>query len=131
MPRRILITGSRDWPSPWMIRLALLDVWWYHWGGPPDTVLVHGAARGADTQAAEIWTGAGLREERHPADWANHGKRAGPIRNQKMVDLGADICLAFPMPDSIGTRHCMSIATAAGIELAVFDPFTFGTPVDL
>lgn len=127
--KRILITGSRDWPSPWVIRHALLDVWWYHWGGPKDTVLVHGAARGADAIAAGIWKGAGLKDDPHPADWNQYGKRAGTLRNEEMVRLGADICLAFPMPQSIGTYHCMRIAREAGIPVFDFDPITFATPI--
>lgn len=42
---------------------------------------------------------------------------AGLVRNQLMVDLGADICLAFPLPGSRGTWDCMGRAEAAGIKV--------------
>lgn len=57
--------------------------------------------------------------ERHPADWAAHGKFAGPKRNQEMVDLGADICLAFPKGESRGTRGCVKMAKVAGIPTII------------
>lgn len=60
--------------------------------------------------------------ERHPAEWDKHGKAAGPIRNQKMVDLGATVCLAFPLPGSRGTAHCMSAARKASIPVWIFAP---------
>lgn len=36
-----------------------------------------------------------------------------------MVDLGADICLAFPTKSSIGTWDCVRRANAAGIRVII------------
>lgn len=55
------------------------------------------------------------------ADWDQHGRSAGPIRNQQMVDHGADLCLAFPGPNSKGTRDCMARARVALIPVLVME----------
>ena len=39
-----------------------------------------------------------------------------------MVDLGADVCLAFPLGESRGTRDCMRRASEAGIPVIDYDP---------
>jgi hypothetical protein len=57
--------------------------------------------------------------EPHPADWRRHGAAAGPIRNTEMVELGADLCLAFPGPGSTGTWDCVRKAVAAGIRTII------------
>lgn len=121
---RILVTGSRDWTDREAIAHALLDVRDQPRPGVPSRmVLVHGACpTGADAIADEWATAWGWEVERHPAEWETHGRAAGPIRNQKMVDLGADVCLAFPLPGSRGTRHCMGAAERAGIPVREVTP---------
>jgi hypothetical protein len=123
---RILITGSRNWPDDGTVEQAILDVknWFYFdW---EDVVIVHGdCPTGADAIADEFATEYDIKVERHPADWKKHGRAAGPIRNQEMVDLGADICLAFPLPDSRGTIHCMKAAKKAGIPVKLPDGSLF------
>jgi len=118
-PRRVLITGSRDWTDEQAIRAALANITMWHGA---EIVVVHGACpTGADAIADRVardW-GGGMTVERHPADWNAHGKAAGPLRNKHMVSLGADVCLAFPQGESRGTRHCMSEARAAGIPVVV------------
>lgn len=107
--KRILITGSRNWSDRETIQNALKP-FAYH-----DAVLVSGACpSGADAIAEEIWEAWGFPVERHPANWS-FGKKAGPKRNQQMVDLGADLCLAFRKDYSRGTTHCANAATMAGI----------------
>jgi hypothetical protein len=55
----------------------------------PDTILIVGGARGADSIAEVCWNelvGSGKQTECWPAEWDKYGKRAGPIRNQQMID---------------------------------------------
>lgn len=115
------LTGSRDWSDRDAIARALnIARAEMSEAGIDAPVLVSGACpTGADRIAEEAWEGLGLPVERHPADWGRHGRAAGPIRNQRMVDLGADICLAFLLPGSRGTLHCMNAAKKAGIEVRI------------
>lgn len=116
---RVLVTGSRDWTDRRAVWFAIFNQY-LDCDNPADFTVVHGdCPTGADRIAHEFcaWQPLRVTEERHPADWDVHGKAAGPLRNQVMVDLGADICLAFPLGDSRGTRDCMRRAQAAGIPI--------------
>lgn len=132
-PLRILVPGSRHWRERAPIALGISG--WLESigtslsGAYPIPVIVHGGQRtrdpltgdwyGADWIAGECARTWGFVEERHPADWDRYGKAAGPIRNAHMVGLGADVCLAFPIGDSPGTRNCMALAQDAGIPVIV------------
>ena len=114
---RILVTGSREWVNRGVIYNALVA----EFNSEPGAILVSGACpSGADLICEEIWGTWGGAIERHPADWKRHGKAAGFIRNQEMVDLGADVCLAFRRNYSRGTTHCANAATMAGIPTLWF-----------
>lgn len=115
---RILITGSRHWSNKPVVAQAIRQAW-LDAGKPHGVTVVHGGATGADYIAGVYAKRLGFTVEVHEADWSK-GKRGGPERNQKMVDLGADICLAFPLPDSTGTLDCMNKAAQAGIPVVVF-----------
>lgn len=123
--RRILVTGSRDWADADTIQTALYNAWTelFEEGGRK-IVLVQGECEygGADKIAADIWRTWGLPVEGHPAERGEDGRILGPERNAKMVNLGADVCLAFPLPSSRGTRNCMRLAREAGIPVRVFAP---------
>lgn len=110
---RIIITGSRHLDDYDLVYRALL-----RYAGRNNVTVVHGGAPGADTLAAEIAEGLGFNVESYPADWSI-GKKAGPLRNQHMVDLGAKICLAFPTADSRGTWDCVNRAKDAGIKVKI------------
>lgn len=109
---RVLITGSREWPYPTVIENVLDDLW--NEIGP--YILVHGAARGADTIGSEHHEWNMRPTEAHPANWTKYGKRAGYIRNATMVERGADICVAFIYEESRGATMCANLAEKAGIE---------------
>jgi hypothetical protein len=112
---RILVTGSRDW-ADWNLLNNTLN----EYAECENIVIVHGdCPTGADVMAQKWADCQGVRVERYPADWKRYKKSAGPIRNQQMVDLGADVCLAFPLPQSRGTIHCMEAARKAGIPVRV------------
>ncbi|QIS02344.1 DUF2493 domain-containing protein [Nocardia brasiliensis] len=106
---RVLVTGSRTWTDHSAIQYALAPF------RSRDAVLVHGNARGADRIAAGIWHAWGEHDEPHPADWEREGRAAGLRRNQRMVDAGADVCLAFIQDNSCGASHTADRAQAAGI----------------
>ncbi len=117
--KRILITGSRTWESREAIYLAIFN--WVKENCPvqEEIIVVHGdASRGADRLAREIARSVSwAEEESHPADWESNGKAAGFIRNQDMVDLGADVCLAFIRNGSKGATHTAGQAVKAGIPV--------------
>lgn len=86
--------GSRDWDDYEAIfwRMALL---------PRDTIIRHGAARGADSIAGMVARALGFEEDPHPVppeEWRRRGLRAGHDRNRKMALLGADIAIGFRCP---------------------------------
>lgn len=117
--KRILITGSRTWDKEDELRDAIDS--WIRRNVEKDqvSILVHGdASRGADRMGRDYarlaWW---LQEEAHPADWESNGRAAGFIRNQEMVDLGADVCLAFIKDGSKGATHTAGQAAKAGIPV--------------
>jgi hypothetical protein len=116
---RILVTGSRDWADPWAFESTINDymrgqfffdeeyqqVWGYH-------TIVHGDCKTGLDFIAKGWAINNiLPDEAHPANWRRYGGGAGPIRNEEMARLGADVCLAFPLgTGKSGTRDCMTAA---------------------
>jgi hypothetical protein len=42
------------------------------------------------------------------------------VRNQQMVDLGADVCLAFLLRDACRAVDCMTTAQVAGIPVVEY-----------
>ena len=81
MSERILITGSRDWTNKDKVFNILSKF-------PKDTLIIHGGCRGLDTIGGNIAKDLGLNVLVFNADWKTYGKGAGPIRNQKMIDVG-------------------------------------------
>lgn len=117
---RVLVTGDRKWSDPKMIDIVLKAVAELR---PFDNiVVVHGAARGADTYADVVARARGYRVEKYPADWEQYGRAAGPIRNKQMLDTGINLVVAFhdKIEQSKGTKHMIDIAVKAGVKVALF-----------
>lgn len=118
---RILVTGSRDWTDEATVRAALARQTLLN---HPDEkyTLVHGDARGLDRIAAKIAKEFDWEVEAYPADWERFGKAAGAHRNELMCAKGADVCLAFPLPQSRGTYDCARRAGRLGIRVVTYPP---------
>lgn len=124
---RILITGSRTWTDRSVIAKTLDPF-------PDGSILVSGACpSGADKLCEEYADQRGWKIERHAARWQVDGaynSRAGFERNEFMVALGADVCVAFVHPckrcsvkaerlaphGSHGALHTYNLAQRAGME---------------
>ena len=79
-------------------------------------VLIHGTAKGADTLAGSWARENNIKEKQYPALWNTHGKAAGIIRNQKMLDDNkVDLVIAFP--GGKGAADMSQRAKKANIEV--------------
>ena len=112
-PFRILVTGSRRWTDTKLLAETLTKAVKDHY---PHVVIVHGGCpQGADALTELFAQRNNIPTEVHPAKWKTHGIKAGFIRNQEMVDTGADLCVGFIAGASRGTKHCVKAAQKAGI----------------
>lgn len=119
---RILVSGSRDWTDRQFVWNALDSAACLL---APDAErplsvvsVVHGACpTGADKHADDFCKRFVVAVERHPADWETHGRRAGYLRNQEMVDAGADIVLVFNKNSSRGASMTARLAREAGLPV--------------
>lgn len=82
---------------------------------PQDATVVDGGARGADTLAHNAALSRGLKTDTFFANWDKHGKWAGALRNQEMLDSGIDMVIAFP--GGKGTADMVRRATKAGVPI--------------
>jgi len=84
------------------------------WMPPRDLFIIHGGATGADKIADEWSVVNWVPQQEYRADWEKWGKRAGPIRNQVMLNVGKpDLVIAFPGGD--GTANMVRIARNRGV----------------
>jgi hypothetical protein len=123
---RILVCGGRDFSSVAAVYKVLDIQLRIH----RHVTVIEGGAKGADALAANWvknpgWAGT-IKHEQYPADWHKHGKAAGPIRNQQMLDTGIDLVLAFP--GGRGTADMIQRAQKAGVEVVTLDRLGEETP---
>lgn len=139
-PSRILVTGPRTWKARDVIPAALdgAEGWIRAWVAPSGPLtLVHGYAPGWDTLCAIEASRRGWGVEGHRADWRPGGtfdRLAGHKRNQHMVDLGADVCIAGILPcaepectrqqphGTHGTADCLKRLGRTDIPVLRFGP---------
>lgn len=78
--------------------------------------IMQGGAKGVDSVAKD-WADADLTTcITFSADWKKHGRAAGPIRNQQMLDEGKpDLVIAFP--GGRGTADMVRRAKKVGVKV--------------
>lgn len=88
----VLVTGGRDYPHIDRVKHTLSAL---H-SRKPITMVVCGGATGADSWAAQWARENGVQIRIVEPDWDTHGRKAGPMRNQGMLDIyDPDTALAF------------------------------------
>lgn len=107
---KVLVCGDRNWNDPKLIKLRLKKL-------SRNTIIIHGAARGADTLAGIAAKELGMEVIEFPAKWNIYGIAAGPIRNQQMLEQNPDLVIAFhdDIDSSKGTKDMMNRAKRKGI----------------
>lgn len=118
---KIAIVGSRDFTRLDAVRQFV-------WEQERTTVIVSGGATGVDSAAVQEAKRLGMPHEVHLPDWNRHGRRAGALRNQEIVDAAHEV-VAFWDGKSAGTKITMDMARRAGKRLRVFS-MESGTLVD-
>jgi hypothetical protein len=107
--KRILVCGGRDFDDAELL-FAVLDAL------PQPLIIIHGAARGADTLAGDWAISRGQQQMPFPARWAEYGRAAGIYRNIEMLEQGEpDAVIAFE--GGRGTAHMIAAARAANVPV--------------
>lgn len=122
---RVLVCGDRNWTNSEIIRERLAKI---ALADGEQLVVIHGAARGADSIAGTIamaWAHEFPKRVGvlpYPAQWGMYGKAAGVIRNQQMLTEGRpELVLAFhnDIEHSKGTGDMVRRARRAGLPVEV------------
>ncbi len=110
--RTVLVCGGRDYDRYELLRIALTTL---H-NETPITRVVSGAARGAD-KLGELWAQQNhVKVVRYPADWAQHGRAAGVLRNQHMLNAER-VDLVVACEGGRGTADMIRRAEAQSIPI--------------
>ena len=108
---RLLVCGGRDFEDQQFTDWALDAI---H-ARRPISLLIEGGARGGD-RCARMWAQKrDIPVKTFEADWKRYRHRAGPIRNQQMLDEGHPELVAA-LPGGKGTTDMVLKARAAGVR---------------
>jgi hypothetical protein len=109
----VLVCGGRDYADSVMVDMQLDRLHALHNFG----MLIHGGAKGADAEADRWAKSRRIPVKAYPADWKALGKKAGPIRNQTMLEEGKpDWVVGFP--GGAGTEDMLRRAKKAGVLIS-------------
>jgi|SRR5581483_677657 len=81
--------------------------------------VVSGGAKGVDFAGECFATKYRIPIKRFPADWKQHGKKAGYLRNVEMAQY-ADALVAIWDGESKGTKHMIDIAREKNLYVYVY-----------
>lgn len=110
--RRVLVCGGRDYPDQMRVWSTLSAL---H-AERPIAAIIQGGAYGADAWAMTWGHSEAIPVYEYKAEWKQHGPKAGPLRNQRMLDEGKpDLVIAFP--GGRGTADMIRRARAAGVPV--------------
>lgn len=113
---RVLVCGGRDFNDVVLLTNKLDEL-----AATPIALVIHGGARGADSLAGQWAKRNNIPVLVFEARWKEHGKSAGPRRNELMLHEGKpDLVYAFP--GGVGTAHMVKISRATGVKVVEVKP---------
>lgn len=105
---KVLFCGGRDFSDKFKVLRVMKKV--------KPSLVITGGARGADTLADQVAEALGIPRVIYPANWKGEKKKAGFIRNQRMLDEAwPDLVVAFEGGN--GTADMVDRAERAGFRV--------------
>lgn len=116
MSKVVLVCGGRGWTDALAVHAELCRL-----AREGFTRVIHGGARGADEMAGQSAQLLGFAVTEFKAEWGKYGKAAGILRNERMLEEGPDLVVAFHenLQHSRGTGHTVRLARELGIPVRV------------
>ena len=115
---KVIVAGCRSFNNYELLKTKLDEILEPHLImeklNPKHLIIVSGAANGADKLGEQYAIERKLKIDRYPADWQKFHRRAGPIRNAQMAEVG-EMLVAFWDGESSGTKHMIKIAKNKGL----------------
>jgi len=111
---KLAIVGGRDFDDYAGLKAVVDRV------KTPITLIVSGAASGADSLARRYAQEHGIPLQEFPADWKTHGKRAGYLRNVDIISA-SDAVIAFWDGVSPGTESSIKLTKQQGKPIHIVD----------
>ena len=112
---RVIVAGGRDFFDYTLLEKKLDKMF-----SEKNVIVVSGMANGADSLGIRYAREHKLLISYFPALWAQHGNRAGFIRNEEMAKI-ADACVCFWDGLSVGTEHMIETAKRMNLQLRVIN----------
>jgi hypothetical protein len=109
LPKRVAIVGSRGYTNKPFVEAFVRHL-------SEGSVVISGGADGPDSWAEDAARSRGLQVITYIPDWEGLGKKAGVVRNQKIVDE-AEVLIAFWDGQSKGTADSIRRARAKKIPV--------------
>lgn len=111
---KVIIAGGRDFDNYDLLREKCDNIL----RNQDEVIIISGGAKGADSLGERYAKERGYSTEVFHAKWEEHGKKAGPIRNQEMA-INSNALIAFWDEKSKGTKHMIDTATDKGLLVRI------------
>jgi hypothetical protein len=122
---RLIIAGSRGFSrDDYPIMESLCDKLLSRVVDTHEITIISGCALGADTQGQRYAFKKGYSIKNMPADWDEHAKAAGPIRNRQMAKFASETeggCVIFWTGASRGSLSMAQEAEKAGLSYKIYN----------
>ena len=117
MIKRIVVAGCRDYNN-YNEAKKYIDFCISKIKENNTLVFISGGCKGADMLGERYAKENGYKIERYIAQWDKYGKSAGPIRNEKMAEIG-DYVICFWDGKSRGTKTMIDYAKEQGKPIKI------------